>query len=637
MRVKSIEHIHYDDPIPVYDIRGVEDTHNFAVVGESGAFVAHNCDEINFSKAGIKDIVKAKEHVRMLYTTVADRIKGTFRMGGEVWGKQFAISSKRSDSDFMEDYVRQQLEAGAGDHMYIDDKPQWEVLPKSMFHRETFYIAVGDRYHKGFVIPDNQTQPEAIEELKSQGFQIMEPPIDMKPEFTADFDIALRDLAGIAVPGALSFITQQVLLDCIGDRTNPFYNEILQIGVKDSYTLEEFFHAEVVDPALKTAPMYIHLDLSLNTDKTGISGVALTGRKDVRSGDSTISMPTFSHVFSVSLEAPRGDKIPYDKITAFLVYLRGLGFNIKKITRDQFQSEYMAQLLEGKGFDVGKISLDRTPDGYQALRAVLVEERVDMLNVELLQQELIHLQRDSVTGKVDHPIGGCFTGDTKIALVDGRDLTILELMQEQEHRTNWVYTVNEDTLDIEAKPISKVFRTKFASRLVEVTLGNKSSFTCTPEHRIMLTDGTYVQAQSLLTGFRLMPLNRKKLDAESDISNAVVAVRVICSPQAVYDLSIQDNPNFALSADVFVHNSKDMADSFAGAVWMCIQDNPGVAVPVEVFLDTMRALNGGGISRGIASSASPSARQQAGSLLRSLNSGGSSQGFVGFADTGTRR
>ena len=34
----------------------------------------------------------------------------------------------------------------------------------------------------------------------------------------------------------------------------------------------------------------------------------------------------------------------------------------------------------------------------------------------------------------------------------------------------------------------------------------------------------------------------------------------------VYDLTIQDNPNFALSCGIFVHNSKDAADSLAGAL-----------------------------------------------------------------------
>lgn len=410
MKVVNVEKIHHENPVPVYDVVNARPRHNFIVHSNSN-MVVHNCgfmDELNFSRAGIKDVNKAKEHMQALYTTVADRVRGTFRMHGEVYGKVFAVSSKRSDSDFMETYMQNQIQAGAGDHMYICDAPQWEVLPPSMFSKETFYIAVGDRHKKGFVVPDNQTFPAALDELKSQGYTLLTPPIDMKSQFTADFEIALRDLAGISVPGALSYITQDLITQCIGHRRNPFYSDIIQVGTQDNYTIEEFFHMNEVDMRLASMPVYIHLDLSLNDDKTGISAVCISGRKDIKDMDGkVVSMLMFSHLFSVSIQAPRGSNIAYDKITTFILWLRKQGFNIRGISRDQFQSEYMAQLLESKGFGkVNKISLDRTPDGYMALRSIFAEKRIDLLDVELLQNELIHLQRDSVSGKIDHPVGG---------------------------------------------------------------------------------------------------------------------------------------------------------------------------------------------------------------------------------------
>lgn len=365
-------------------------------------------DEINFSQAGIKDVNKAKERMRNTYNTVAARVKGTFKHGGEVFGKIFGVSSKRSDSDFMEAYVQEQMDAGAGEHMYISDAPQWEVLPPETFSKERFYIAVGGRHQKSFVVPDNQSFPEALNDLKSQGYMLLNPPVDMKSDFLADFNVALRDLAGIAVAGTMSFITQESLTKVISkERRNPFYSDILQIGVRDNMTIEEYFHLDEVLPNLKKTPIFIHLDLSLNHDRTGISGGGITGRKDVSDkGGKTISLPFLSHMFSVAIEAPRGDKIPYAKIVAFICWLRRQGFNIARISRDQFQSEYLGQQLEAEGFTVDKISLDRTPDGYIALRSVIWEERIDMLDSKLLQDELIHLQYDSVTSKVDHPVGG---------------------------------------------------------------------------------------------------------------------------------------------------------------------------------------------------------------------------------------
>ena len=129
------------------------------------------------------------------------------------------------------------------------------------------------------------------------------------------------------------------------------------------------------------------------------------GRKEIdMENGKKMFMPYYYHVFSIAIEAPRGDKIPYDKILRFILWLRRQGFNIARTSRDQFQSEYMGQLIEANGIPSDKISLDRTPDGYMALRSILLEQRINMLNVAKLQDELIHLQRDSFSGKIDHPI-----------------------------------------------------------------------------------------------------------------------------------------------------------------------------------------------------------------------------------------
>ena len=84
-------------------------------------------DECNFARAGIKDINKAKIRMKELYDSVVARVEGTFRIHGEVWGKLFVVSSKKSDNDFIEIMCITQLEAG-NEHMIVFDRPQWEVF-----------------------------------------------------------------------------------------------------------------------------------------------------------------------------------------------------------------------------------------------------------------------------------------------------------------------------------------------------------------------------------------------------------------------------------------------------------------------------------------------------------------------------
>lgn len=592
--VSNVAHMYYENFIPVYDVTNVIPYHNFIVRSNDNLLVAHNCvifDECNFAAAGIKDVNKAKERMKEKYDTLVARVTGTFVKHGEVFGRLYIISSKRSDSDFMEEYIQNQKNAG-NQHMYVFDKPQWEVWPKSRYSSdETFYVALGGKHKQNFVVQDESK--EALLELREQGYELMKVPMDNKVRFTADLDVALRDIAGIAVAGAMSFITQDVLDNCTGTRRNPFYQDILQIGVKDSYFIEEFFHMEDIDRP-KQYSLYVDVDLSLNDDKTGISGVWLVGRNDVENEAGVkVSLPTFKHAFSVAIQAPKGDKIPYMKVKSFLLWLRK-NFNLERVSRDQFQSEYLAQVLESEGITVDKLSVDRTPDGYIAFRNVLIEKRIDLLNVELLEQELTRLERDPVTGKVDHPAGGCFTNDTKIILSDFREASISELMFEQDYKQNHVFTINEETLSIEIKPIRKVFFTKYVTELVEITLNTGDIIHCTPEHRFMTIDGEYVEAQYLCQGIKLMPYH-----IDDDLTNDRVKLNIVAESVKfvkrncrVYDIEVEDNHNFLLAAGVFVHNSKDMADSLARCIWNAILHDDGSNVSSSSKAKAISAVNG---------------------------------------------
>lgn len=542
-------------------------------------------DEVNFAQAGVKDVQKAKKKMKRTYDTLVARVTGTFKHGGQVFGKIFAVSSKNSDSDFMEDYVAEQLAAGAGDHMYISDAPQWEVLPRDTFSSETFTIAVGGRHLKSFVVPDNQCFPEALADLEEQGYRLLHPPVDMKSQFLADFNVALRDLAGIAVLGSASYFTQEMLTKCINTkRRNPFYSDILQIGVKDNLAVEDFFHIDELPAPLRRTPIYIHLDLALVNDRAGIAGAGITGRKDIVSKDGkTVSLPFFTHAFATAIEAPRGDKISFAKIVAFICWLRKSGLNIAGVSRDQFQSEYLAQQLEAQGFTVDKVSLDRTPDGYEALHSVLSDERIDLLDSKLLQDELIHLQRDLTTRKLDHPIGGCFTGDTEVLLADGRKAQFKDLMRNQKYFRYKIQTVNEATGEIEIKPIRKIFFSKKVKSVYQVTLNTGAVIQCTPEHRFMLEDNTYEEVQNIQIGDKLRSIDGK---------HTIVSAEKVQRQTDVYDMEVEDNPNFLLGAGIFVHNSKDLADATAGCIWNAIQKNPGVPVPVAVKAAAMMKVNG---------------------------------------------
>lgn len=209
---------------------------------------------------------------------------------------------------------------------------------------------------------------------------------------------------------------------------------------------------------------------------------------------------------------------------------------------------------------------------------------------------------------------GCFTAETRVPLLDGRDVTIKELTKSGTEF--WVWSITPSHRITAAKATAKMTRQN--APLIRVMLDNGESVTCTPDHLFMLRDGTWLEAQKLSGGTSLMPLY-KKIDrdgyvmvcqpcsgrwqrahwavaragtlgnvprfqdqrtvihhkdfneADNDPSNLVfkgptnhrvVAVETIDSRAAVYCLTVPEYANFALSAGVFVHNCGVLAQPF---------------------------------------------------------------------------
>ena len=105
--------------------------------------------------------------------------------------------------------------------------------------------------------------------------------------------------------------------------------------------------------------------------------------------------------------------------------------------------------------------------------------------------------------------GGCFAGDTLVALADGRNLSFKEIVAEQAAgREHFAYTIRQNG-QIGLERIVNARRTKVNAEVMRVTFDNSDSVICTPDHQFMLRDGRYKQAADLTLDDSLMPLYRK--------------------------------------------------------------------------------------------------------------------------------
>jgi len=105
--------------------------------------------------------------------------------------------------------------------------------------------------------------------------------------------------------------------------------------------------------------------------------------------------------------------------------------------------------------------------------------------------------------------GGCWSGDTKIALTDGRNISFRELVKEyKQGKKNFCYTIqNNGHIDI--APILNPRMTKKNAKVIKIILDNGEGLVCTPDHLFRLVDGSYVPAAELTPKHSLAPLYRK--------------------------------------------------------------------------------------------------------------------------------
>ena len=161
---------------------------------------------------------------------------------------------------------------------------------------------------------------------------------------------------------------------------------------------------------------------------------------------------------------------------------------------------------------------------------------------------------------------GCFTGETKVELYNGDQKPFTELV-EMAHKglRAEIFTVDPHR-NVRIKPLRAPRLVRRNDPVVKVTLESGAEIVCTPDHRFMLRDGTYREAQQLKAKDQLMPFSRSAIPERLHRTGAFPIPASLTQKVSkvepagradVYDLTVDLTQNFALAAGVFVHNSID--------------------------------------------------------------------------------
>lgn len=362
-------------------------------------------DEISF--IANQDIEKQKQKALDMIDTAIGGMKTRFTNNGKNPGLIVLASSKRSEKSFLETHMKKKAQTD-GDNTYIVDEPVWNIRPASEYSGKKFYVAQGNKFLVSEVIPDGTN----ITSWKNRGYKILEVPVEYKANFLEDIDRALCDYAGVSSSDITKYISAARLQSVKYESVfNPFIKDVIEVGnaPDDLVQYYDFFDLSKVDSKLRYKPLYIHLDMSLTGDKTGIAGVWIIGKKPHQDGVPDSKEMYFQGAFSVSIKAPKGYQVSFEKNRQFIYWLKEQGFNIKGVSSDTFQSADLAQQLTAKKYNYSIISVDRVKDGvcqpYQYFKNTIYEERIKLYDSELLTEEILGLERNSA-GKIDHPDGG---------------------------------------------------------------------------------------------------------------------------------------------------------------------------------------------------------------------------------------
>ena len=438
-----------------------------------------------------------------------------FENGFRVPGLLLACSSPKGEDDFINSRINRESKNPAV--LVIDNVAEWDVKDKG-YSGKKFFLFIGNDEQDGRPLHKGDKLENFDPEL------ILKAPIETLPEFEKDFIGALRDIAGRrSVPATSLFKSRDKLAKAFSGR-NIFKKDIISLDVRATLDdIKPYLDMDFIKMCLtRKYSRYIGIDFGLNGDKFGLAMGYAKYPDNVEYSDDRYIDKEYVIEGAVSFKAKTKEGVPSAAVRQLIRYFRNLGFPIQLITADK-PGQVMLQDLLRDGFVVQYLSVDVDRRPYFVLKDQVSLGSITGPDSALLKWECVHIIDDGK--KCDHPdkvIGGwdasnagitvpgskdlsdaCLLGNTEIYTKEYSYITMEDLANKGIDNEFTILSKDEQGKTIETKAYN-AHKTKETKELVEIELETGLKVICTPDHRILLKNGTYKEAQDLTEDDEIM-------------------------------------------------------------------------------------------------------------------------------------
>lgn len=361
-------------------------------------------DEANFfKKTSSADNPAEITRAHQLFNEAFSRLVSRFMRRGRTPGLVIVISSKKFQTSFVDKMIKQiRMDPEMAKTAKVIEFPLWEAKDPADFSGETFSVLVGTEYWSSRVLE--------LDEAVPRGAETVEVPIEYRPQFITDADLALRDIAGISTKGSSAFFpVKEKILQCIDDtRKHPFTMEEVSVpflrtgegAAVEDYMIDRMLvkidrsqRMPLIRPGTKRN---LHIDIAY---KDECLGLAMAHPYQMLDGRLGVYVDLLLRV-----RPPIGGELDIGKTVKFINHLIAIGYRLDKVTFDQFQSRVPIQLLIQAGFKAEKLSLDLAH--FIHLKTCFNEGRISIYPYKPLLEEFDHFMRSpDETSRPRHEVG----------------------------------------------------------------------------------------------------------------------------------------------------------------------------------------------------------------------------------------